>query len=111
MPTRPTHLCPTCQREITGRCPHCQADYRRRRQHQRDQQRGSPTRRGYGPLYQTNRKRILKGQPHCAWQLPGCTGRATTADHVVTLAAGGTSDLDNLVPACKHCNSARTANG
>lgn len=30
-----------------------------------------------------------------------------TVDHVVPLAKGGTNELDNLVPACRRCNSAK----
>lgn len=45
--------------------------------------------------------------PVCWLKLPGCTRRATTKDHVIPKAAGGTDDLGNLRPACKHCNSVR----
>jgi 5-methylcytosine-specific restriction endonuclease McrA len=58
------------------------------------------------PLYITNRAICLardKGQ--CHW----CGGMATTADHVVALAEGGTHDLANLVAACRRCNSSRGA--
>lgn len=43
----------------------------------------------------------------CWLQLPGCTGVATTADHVVPQSRGGSHELANLRPACSHCNSAR----
>ncbi|MFM2078875.1 MAG: hypothetical protein RJA49_2765 [Actinomycetota bacterium] len=43
----------------------------------------------------------------CALRLPGCTGYADTADHVVPVSLGGVSgDEGNLRPACRHCNSA-----
>jgi 5-methylcytosine-specific restriction endonuclease McrA len=29
---------------------------------------------------------------------------ATTVDHIIPVAKGGTDDLDNLVAACKRCN-------
>ncbi|MFV0315486.1 MAG: HNH endonuclease [Microthrixaceae bacterium] len=45
--------------------------------------------------------------PVCWLQLPGCTRRATTKDHVVPLDHGGTDTLDNLRPACHSCNSKR----
>lgn len=34
-----------------------------------------------------------------------CLGDATTMDHVVPLAGGGSHDIENVVPACKTCNS------
>lgn len=36
-----------------------------------------------------------------------CTLVATTADHVVPRSHGGGHELENLRPACAHCNSAR----
>lgn len=33
-----------------------------------------------------------------------CGGRADTKDHYIPTALGGTSDLNNLVPACEECN-------
>ena len=47
----------------------------------------------------------------CWLRLPGCTRVATTKDHVIPVAHGGTDDLDNLVPACRHCNSKRQERG
>jgi len=41
----------------------------------------------------------------CAIRLPGCEGVATTVDHIVPVADGGTDALSNLRPACEHCNS------
>jgi 5-methylcytosine-specific restriction endonuclease McrA len=41
----------------------------------------------------------------CHW----CGAYATTVDHVVPLAIGGSHDLANLVPACQPCNSRRGA--
>lgn len=58
------------------------------------------------PLYLQNRKRVLQGDPRCHW----CKRRkATQADHLVSVSAGGTHDLSNLVPACKKCNQERGA--
>ena len=34
-----------------------------------------------------------------------CTLRATTTDHLVAKSNGGTDDDDNLVAACRPCNS------
>jgi 5-methylcytosine-specific restriction protein A len=41
----------------------------------------------------------------CQIKLKGCTTTATTADHIVPLADGGTHDPDNCRAACLHCNS------
>ncbi|MHA7293688.1 HNH endonuclease [Arthrobacter sp. HLT1-21] len=43
----------------------------------------------------------------CWLKLPGCTRRATTKDHVVPYAHGGTDDVTNFRPACHSCNSQR----
>lgn len=45
--------------------------------------------------------------PMCWLQLPGCTRRATTKDHVIPMDHGGDDSLDNLRPACLSCNSKR----
>ena len=43
----------------------------------------------------------------CQVGLPGCTKAATTRDHIIPVAQGGTASLDNLRPACRPCNSKR----
>ncbi len=40
----------------------------------------------------------------CQLRLPGCTGLATQADHIV---AGDDHSLANLQAACAHCNAAK----
>jgi 5-methylcytosine-specific restriction endonuclease McrA len=57
--------------------------------------------------YQRNRKIVLGRDPLCRLRLPGCTGKSTTVDHVISVAKGGGNDLDNLVGACAHCNQLR----
>jgi len=58
------------------------------------------------PLYWANRARLLEGAPSCHW----CRERpATCADHLVAVAEGGTSELENLVPSCQWCNARRGA--
>lgn len=43
----------------------------------------------------------------CWLRLPGCTGVATTKDHVIPHSHGGPDTLENLRPSCKSCNSKR----
>ena len=45
--------------------------------------------------------------PVCWLNLPGCTKRATTKDHVVPVDLGGDDSMDNLRPACNKCNGKR----
>lgn len=102
MPTAPLRVCavPGCgARQDATRC----------RRHERvssRNHRGIPlARRGYDRAYRQARAALL-GQP-CALRLPGCTGVATTADHVIPVSRGGAAGP--LRAACAHCNSARGA--
>ena len=46
----------------------------------------------------------------CRLRLPGCTGRATEADHVVPVAEGGACyDPANGQGACASCHAVKTA--
>lgn len=45
----------------------------------------------------------------CQLRLPGCLGRASTADHIVPLSMGGPSLPENLRAACLPCNLRRGA--
>lgn len=56
------------------------------------------------------RAAILKrDKGHCQINGPGCTGRATEADHVVNVAAGGAEfDPDNGQAACPTCHKAKS---
>jgi 5-methylcytosine-specific restriction protein A len=84
-----------------SRCP----EHTRAAQRQRDAYRGTPAQRGYDRAYLAARRLILADGPHaCAWR---CGRVATTADHVIPLAKGGSNDPGNLVPACAPCNSSR----
>ena len=62
-------------------------------------------------LFKKNRRALLEGQPSCHW----CGQRtATTADHLIEedrwpSNTPGLNDMDNLVAACKPCNSSRGA--
>ena len=55
------------------------------------------------PTYLAARRAILQGDPPCHW----CGAPATEADHLIEHDRGGTDTPDNLVPACKPCNSRR----
>lgn len=56
--------------------------------------------------YTVNRRTILAGGPLCFY----CErAPATTADHVIPVKHGGSDELDNLVPACRTCNRAKSA--
>lgn len=46
--------------------------------------------------------------PVCWLQLPGCTKRATTKDHVIPKDFGGDDSMENLRPACNNCNGRRS---
>lgn len=59
------------------------------------------------PAYRRNRRLAIAREPTCHWRLPDCTGRSTTADHLLSLARGCTNDLENLVGACARCNERR----
>jgi 5-methylcytosine-specific restriction endonuclease McrA len=54
------------------------------------------------PQYRRNRLIVLRA---AGWRCQICGGIATTADHVLPLALGGTHDLSNLRPLCRRCNS------
>jgi hypothetical protein len=55
------------------------------------------------PTYLAARRAILQDNPTCHW----CGAPATEADHLIEHDRGGTDTPDNLVPACKPCNSRR----
>lgn len=57
---------------------------------------------GYGA-----RRRLLKKWEQQRRSCAYCPAPATTVDHVIPLARGGTNYEGNLVPACKRCNSAK----
>jgi hypothetical protein len=55
--------------------------------------------------YAQARKRTLAEHPDCHW----CGAPATEADHLIPFIEGGENTDDNLVSACKPCNSKRGA--
>lgn len=44
----------------------------------------------------------------CMLRMAGCTGKATTKDHIVPYSHGGDDSLENFRPACRNCNSKRS---
>ena len=78
------------------RCPACQ----------REKDRATWEPGQYGGLYRRNRRTILAQSVRC-WRCgkPG----ATTADHIIPRALGGSDELSNLRPAHARCNSAAGA--
>ena len=67
--------------------------------------------RGYDADWDRVRIGILVRDGYrCQIAGPGCTGRATSVDHIVPLALGGARlDPRNLRAACGHCNSSAGA--
>lgn len=64
--------------------------------------RGDRHQRGYGSAWDVTRLRILERDHHvCAY----CGGVATSVDHVIAKARGGSDDDANLVAACLSCNA------
>ena len=70
----------------------------------KDAARGSASDRGYGNTWRLLSAQILKRDGYqCAY----CPARATTADHIIPKALGGTDHQENLVAACQPCNSGK----
>jgi 5-methylcytosine-specific restriction endonuclease McrA len=56
--------------------------------------------------YQVNRRLVLEAAGfRCEVRGPTCTTTATTADHIVPVSAGGSSELQNLRAACRSCQN------
>lgn len=98
MPARP---CLTCGR-VTSVGPRCE-QHRRQRVRERSRQRG-PGWNQYGEHWRPLRDAILARDGYRCFY---CGGLATTADHVMPKALGGTDDPSNLVAACLPCNSSK----
>ena len=63
--------------------------------------------------HHTHKERLAKFKEFdniCAYfPRKGCTKVATTVDHVLALANGGSNEISNCVPACNSCNCAKGA--
>lgn len=57
------------------------------------------------------RARVIKEEPTCALQLPGCTTYSESVDHIIPRSERPdlTFVRDNLQGSCKHCNDLRGA--
>ena len=83
-----------------SRCQQCA----RRREAQR--QRGTTTQRGYGASWQAISRSVLDRDGYrCRY----CGQPASTVDHIIPKAHGGTDDRSNLVACCRSCNSVKGA--
>lgn len=86
-------------------CARCGQPFAPRNRHMRfcpQHERRSPTTDALrDPAYRRARRRMLPAS--CVY----CGEPATTLDHVIPVAAGGTNDDNNLVPACGNCNSSK----
>lgn len=51
------------------------------------------------------RAQVLKSEPRCR----SCGVKATTVDHIVPRAFGGSDRRENLQPLCRHCHAEKTA--
>lgn len=93
--------CPNLVRGKSSYCPvHASED---------TYNRPSTTERGYGWKWRQISQRIIRRDGGvCQIGLPGCTGVADTADHIVPKVQGGSDDDANLRAACRHCNGRRT---
>lgn len=59
--------------------------------------------------WRTLRRTILQRDNFRCYILgPDCIGEATTVDHIVPVAQGGTHHPDNLAAACVPCHDAKT---
>lgn len=106
--------CQTCGIPFT---PHATRDTRCDRHQARGRASRSPTTRAQDAEYDRERARILAGNPPCVLRIH-CNGApATTADHVIPVAARtpaqwalvGGPHRGNLQPACAACNYSKQA--
>ena len=82
------------------RCPSCTSE--------RNIERGSSTRRGYGSRWRRISERYRRLTPYCELHLPGCARVAVDVDHRVPIRAGGRSTWSNACAACRPCHATKT---
>lgn len=102
---RPLRPCrrPGCPALVRGK-PYC-PDHQAANDRQRDEQRGNRHQRGYGNAWLRVSRQVLQRDGYICHYcgLPG----ATTADHVIPKAKGGSDDPSNLVAAHNPCNASK----
>jgi 5-methylcytosine-specific restriction protein A len=74
---------------------------------QAEQQRGTPSQRGYDHAWQAVRARVLAEEAYC--RHCGADGHPSDhVDHLVPRSRGGTNDRANLQRLCHACHSRKT---
>lgn len=84
-----------------GRC----AAHQRAQARRYDDQRGTPSERGYGYAWRQQRATFLQHYPYCM----GCGALATDVDHIIPKARGGSDEVSNLQALCHACHARKTA--
>jgi len=75
-----------------------------------DKDRPSPSKRGYGTVWQKIRKSHLRKHPLCvSCKQLNIIKEGEEVDHILPLNDGGTHHPDNLQTLCKSCHSTKTA--
>ncbi len=99
---RPLTPCLDCHQLVRGgpRCEPC----RRTKVRERSAERRSSSDRGYDSAWQRLRRTVIDAAPYCV--RCGAT-EYLTADHIIPLSRGGTSDLANLQVLCRSHNAAK----
>ncbi|NJN53691.1 MAG: HNH endonuclease [Anaerolineae bacterium] len=109
MPHSPRKPCAieSCPGRAThGRyCADCSKQRQQKQQQRSPDTRPSAARRGYDAEWRRIRAQFLKAHGECVV----CGDTATEADHILSLANGGTHQWSNLQPMCKTHHSQKTA--
>ena len=88
------------------RCPTHLAIWQTKQEQYRSKTRPSTNKRGYDNAWRRIAKAAITARPWCEY-----CGAATnlTADHIIPLARGGTSEATNVAVLCRTCNSRKGA--